>query len=640
MSAPAVEVIQRQPYDPPTTRPSSPRVRVFLLTLLVALLIGQTANFLRPPVYQTAATLLTVKPHDVDQRSGDADLEHVAIQRRLLLGEEVLGIVESDLRAEGRAQNLPQGGLRSRLSVQAVPDTNLVELRAEGDDPRLLQRAVNHWADAYVQMRAARVSEASGRTTAALADEQTRLQAKLGEKRAELSTFREQHDILSMEREENQVLSRLKGLQASLNKAEERLVDARAQRSAIEAAIAAAQPVVPEYQKANLNALQAEARAIRERLAALEEQYTSAYLERDPTLKTLPGQLRSLEQRIRQILEVGRRQVLADADQELAAAAEAVRELRDTLTAQKSQVADFTRRFAEHQALVEELASLELLANQNQERLARIEISNHNEYPPLQIVDRAPLPVEPVRPLYWRDAGVITGVAVLLALFVTWLVDYLAGRARRDEPGFTGVRIYGGPTAPALENGGPQVQALPGNGQPRLVQQRPRALELGEVQALLQAASMDAARAITLLLSGVAPGELGSVRCERDADDGSLRVTHGNGQPVLLGPRAMRLFETEPPPDADTFSDDGSRAAIAIAAVDAGLGEPSSVTPEALHHTYLLYLVRQGVRLGDLGERVSGISAEQLAAYAPYSPPGPKHPWDAIEPVYPVFRSA
>ena len=45
----------------------------------------------------------------------------------------------------------------------------------------------------------------------------------------------------SMEREENQVLSRLKGLQASLNKAEERLVDARAQRSAIEAAIAALQ---------------------------------------------------------------------------------------------------------------------------------------------------------------------------------------------------------------------------------------------------------------------------------------------------------------------------------------------------------------------------------------------------------------
>lgn len=639
MNQPSVEVIQGQPHAGPREGRRAPRWRVFVLTFLALLLIGQAANFLRPPVYQTSATLLTVKPKGVDQASDAADLEHVSIQRSLLLSDELLDAVESTLRDEGQGPQLPEEGLRSWLSVHLVRDTNLVDLRALGSEPALLQSAVNHWADAYVALREARVVEASGRTTGELADEQARLQARIAAKRGELTAFRDQHDILSMEREENQVLSRLKGLQASLNKAQERLVDARARRSAVQQAIADAQPVVPEYQKANLNALQAEAQQIRERLGALQEQYTGAYLARDPALKALPERLKALEQRIRQILEVGRRQVLADADQELGAATEAVRELEATLAAQKGQVADFTRRFAEHEALVAELASLEELANENQARLARIEIANRNKYPPLQIVDRAPLPLAPQRPLYWRDAGIVTAVALLLALFATWLVDYLAGRTRREDPAFTGVRIYGGGMAPALESGTPP-QTLATDDRPQLTRQRPRALELGEVQALLQAAKLDTARVITLLLSGVAPGRLAAVRIEPPDEGGTVVVTDPVGPALPLGPRAARLFDTRPEPAEGAFSDQTARAAIAIAAVDAGLAEPASLTPEALQHTYLLYLVRQGVRLGDLGERLPGLSAQQLAGYAPYSPPGPKQPWEAIEPIYPVFRAA
>ena len=46
---------------------------------------------------------------------------------------------------------------------------------------------------------------------------------------------------------------------------------------------------------------------------------------------------------------------------------------------------------------------------------------------------------------------------------------------------------------------------------------------------------------------------------------------------------------------------DDVRSLVMYAAYDAGLDGADEVTPQALRHTYLVYLLRQGIRFADIG---------------------------------------
>ncbi|MFO8002649.1 GumC family protein [Thioalkalivibrio sp.] len=635
---PSIELLQGSPGGGESPR-RPVRLGVFLVTFLVCAALGLAFTYLRPPVYQTSATVLTVKPKGVDQPSADADIEHVAIQRRLLLGDDVLERLAAALRREGHdpGRYTGAGGLRAMLAVLPVPDTNLVELRAEGGEPELLQKAVDHWAEAYVALRAARIADIASRTTAELVAEQAQLGRRIADKRTELEAFRERHDIVSMEREENETLSRLRGLNASLNKAREEATEARARLSAVQTSLAQGRVVVPDEEKSRLAGLQSEAQALRERLSRLEERYTRRYMELDPNLRDLPEELAAVEAQIRRLTSVGQTQASTDAEQAVLVAEETVRSLEAELAAHRSRVAEFTARFAEHQVLEEELERLEVVFNDNQERLARIEMSNREQFPPLEVVDRAPLPLEPVRPLYTRDAGIALGLSVLVALFLAWLVDYLTGRMRR-EPAVTGVRVFGGaaPEAPLLPRHGSDAILVGGAAAARFPSAWPRELEPAEVAALLETASPVTALQAGLLLSGVTPEEIPLLAGRVDPDSDTLDIG-GPGARSLTLPGGVRRLAAVATDAEWAWTDEEMRAGLQIAAADAGLTDAAGISPEALQHTYLVFLVRQGARLGELARRAGPLQAGRLSRYARLSPPGANRPLEDIDPFYPIL---
>ena len=80
----------------------------------------------------------------------------------------------------------------------------------------------------------------------------------------------------------------------------------------------------------------------------------------------------------------------------------------------------------------------------------------------------------------------------------------------------------------------------------------------------------------------------------------------------------------------------GLAGLVAAAAYDAGLATPADVTPDALRHTYVAFLVRQGARFADLGRRVGDIPPAAFVGYGPLSPPGPGRPLDEIRQDYPL----
>ena len=103
------------------------------------------------------------------------------------------------------------------------------EARAHGD---LSENAEYHSAKDAQGLNEAKVAE--------LEDEQAELSTRIEQARDELQAFRETHDIVSLERGENRSLSSLKGLNDSLNKARERLIETQARKAAVDAANAPA----------------------------------------------------------------------------------------------------------------------------------------------------------------------------------------------------------------------------------------------------------------------------------------------------------------------------------------------------------------------------------------------------------------
>ena len=399
--------------------------------------IGLFYNFQRSAIYRSSASLLTVAPPEVDQRGAEADIQHVAIQRHRLLGQPLLEEVVLRLDSETSDDDITVPSiyqLTPMLDVVSVPETNLVELRAEGPDAVLLPRLVNTWVNVYLEIRSDEIRRVTKETTDSLHQQYEELGEKISEKRQALDEFRKNNEILSIGRDENQVLAMLKGLNKSLNTAIEEEIKARARLDAIMAAIERGQAVVPDQDKRSLTQMETRAQALREKLAELDRRYTREFLSRSPELKVIPEQLAELEKKIRRKHNLGRNIVVTMAEQEYAAAQQTTVVLRQELEDHKQKATEFTAKFAEHEALLEDLARLEELYRLAEERLVQIEIKNRAKYPQVMVVEWAFLPTKPIWPHYMRDAGFVFAGSLLIALLMVWLIDYLKPKRETQQP--------------------------------------------------------------------------------------------------------------------------------------------------------------------------------------------------------------
>ncbi len=629
------------PADPPAVPAAGRRrLRVFLLVFLPLLVLGLAWDFLRPPLYRATATLLTVAPPEVDQAAAEADVQHVAIQRQRLLGQQVL---EQAARALGEREpglQVTPERLRALFQVLPVADTNLVELRAEGEDPVFLSAAVNAWIDAYLKRRAEEVAELEARTTEVLREQYEALGRRIEEKRAELRSFRERHRILSTARDENQILARLKGLNESLNEANDARVKARARLEAIEAAIARGEVLVPQEDKRSYAEMVKRAQELREQVAEMNRRYTQEYIDRSPSLKVIPEKLARIEAKLRRYREETQQYLLSSARQELAAAEKTVSELQAQLEAMKAEASEFTARFAEYQAMKEDLAGLEQAYRELEDRLVKVEISNRRKYPQVQVVEWAYPPAEPVEPDYWRDAALVAAIALGAALLGVWLVDYLRPAPPAPAPSI-GVALY--PAAPpGLAGGEGGTPVLEGGGRPLLEEgEALPAVSDEAVRRLLESGDRLTRQLAALLLSGLSPEEILALEPEDlDPETGEVRVRGDGERRVLLAPRAREWFVREGRPWLAWKSLEGFDAAeletrLRLAARDAGLEQP--VDAEMLRNALLLHLVRQGLKLGEL-ERVAGLlPARRLMALERIAPGGRPRTLEEVSRFHPVL---
>lgn len=624
------------------------RFVIFAVVFLICAAIGLIYSYSRPAIYRSSATLLTSAMTAVDRESGPVDVQHVAIQKQILLNHELLAKTLAKLKTSDTAsslQLLTVHDIENVLSVEPVAETNLVEIRAEGTDPEFLPLLVNTWVDVYSIARADEIKKLTGNTTEQIANELKELESKVITKRAELDEFRKINDIASTGRLENEPLAQLIGINESYNKASEDAIKAKSALDAVKSAISRGQAVVPSQEQSSLAALEQRLQALKEQLGEFDKRYTRDYLNKQPALKAIPEQIKKLEAEIKNKLDYGKKIVLTSAESNFAAAQQTLTDIRAKLTENKKLAADFTAKFSEHEALKTDLESLEKLYRDTQERLVQIESSQKENYPQVAVISKAYVPSQPIHPNYNRDALIVLASSVLLALLTVLIADYLTRKPEsRTAAALPEIHIYN-PVAQGLPNYQPPP-AVPIEPIHNFALSGPKFRELSshELRKLFSTANLKAKQLIGCLLSGLTLEETAALKKDRiNSEQSSINVEGTSPRILGISRSLIALFDQSGGHPAwegvDPSIPEELTAILVYTAVDSGLANPQEITVDAIRHSYITYLVRQGLKLSEL-ERITGnLQPAILASYSTYSPPQQGRSLEDIELHHPALMA-
>jgi uncharacterized protein involved in exopolysaccharide biosynthesis len=621
------------------------RFIIFVTVFLISAAIGLTYTYSRPAIYRSAATLLTSAMTAIDRDSTPADIQHVAIQKQMLLGHELVAETLSRLKASattGYLQQLTAHDLEKFLVVEPVEGTNLVEIRADGTDPEFLPLLVNTWVDVYLDARAEEIKKLTGTTTSVITDELRGLAEKISAKRAELDEFRRVNDISSTGRDENEPLAQLNGINDSYNQASEDEIKAKATLDSIKLAISRGQAVVPDQDQGSLESLERRLQQLQEKLTEFDKKFTRDYLNKQPALKVIPEQIKKLEAEIKHKRDYGKKIVLTEAENKYVAAQQTLIAVRDKLAEYKKLASAFTSKFSEHDALKTDLEGLEKLYRETQERLVQIETSQKEKYPQVTVINRAFESSEPISPNYSLDALIAVSSSLLLALFVVWVFEYLT---RKPEPQaaitLSGIHMYN-PSADLLSHQQTVTQHIEQKRNYSLSSPLVRELSSRQLRILLNASNLKGKHLIGLLLSGLTFDEAATLKADQiDLENALITVGDSSPRTLGIGNSLKTLLEQSgghPAWDGDNpLAIDDLNAVLICAAVDSGLSNPDEITAEAIRHSYIAYLVRQGLRLADLEQIIGYLEPTVISSYSTYSPPQQGRGIEDIELLHPAL---
>lgn len=643
----------------PVKRANRRKLWVFLGVFAVSCTAVLVYVFARPAEYRASARI-QISPGSVQVESASpvATSQGATVPRPFLNELQVLTsrpVVEAAVKrlpAELASRVSAQGAdpvaiLQASLAASAASGTDVVELAAAGTDASLVTALVNEVIAAYKEQVELAHRHASREAFAQLEEELTTLGARVANKRKAVDDFSAAHKVVSLEREENVVLTRLRGLGTALNNANEKLAVAEGRLRSLEEAAAAGKSVTRARDNPTLANLEQRASQIREELRELERSYTAEYLAMDNRVRAQRVRLAELELQIASQRRLSEQSSLAEAREEVASARETANRIRQQIAVDSGAAQIFSSRFNEYKGLREELAQLEALHRDAAQRKARLEAGERARRPTVRVVEAAILPQEPWRPQYTRDAAVGVTISLLLALFLMWLVELFNRHEPQPmilvpQPVAYSPGAYHGARLGALASGRPM---LPGAAAPELSagakgllaaeHSGSRELAEGEIGALLAAATGEARLAALLLLNGLSTQEIASLHWDQvDLAKREIRIEGGS-------PRTLAMLDATLATIARQTATAGKRllehtpeeltADLLCAAYDAGIERPTEVTLGAIRHTYVAFLARQGMRLADLAKVVGRLPADQVALYSTYAPAGKRLTLDEVK---------
>jgi uncharacterized protein involved in exopolysaccharide biosynthesis len=644
-------------------RPSQRRALVFVVAFLAAAVASLIYTFSRPAEYRAEARLHIVPtslpslPAVEGLAEPTAPSPHDAApfltEVQILTSRPLLTNVVQHLRDGGVLPYLgadPVTGVQRMLSVEPVTGTEVVVLSAEGTDRAFLPQLVNTVTDTYREHVADSYAANAASADAGLIDEEKSLALDMAAKQAIVDGYRKRFDIVSLERNENQVLAKLNGLNNAYNDANAKLAAATGQLEAARKSASQGEGASSAKDDPTLADLEQRASKIREQLQDLQRKFTPDYLALDSDVQTTRARLADLDQQIAARRVTSGQAAIGKAQEAYTSAKTEVDQLGREIADNQHDAQDFATHLSAYKALQQDLEHVEALHRNALDRLTQFQATTRQRAPEVEIMEAAATPREPVRPDYQTDAIVSIAGSLAFGLIAVLFGEFITGPAPSE--GVT-VRHTWMPSAIDYAGAGPPERAVAPP--PRMVElpapETPlRELTDAEVAALVKVGD-DARLACVALLMGLTADELIALRWDAiDLGGNVIRIGGASARSFVIEEPLRGLIAArhrERPGDAATLLNDADGAPISseelarlvlYAAYDAGLERPHEITPIVLRHTYLSFLLRQGMRMGDIGRIAGNIPQADLVAYMQIAGSSVRLPFEKIDRILPTLR--
>jgi hypothetical protein len=347
---------------------------------------------------------------------------------------------------------------------------------------------------------------------------------------------------------------------------------------------------------------------------------------------------------------------LAEAHEELAAGESAAEKLRQDVADNQKQAQEFATHLNEYKALRQDLDHLEEMHRAALDRLTKLQASEQERAPRVELVEDATASTAPWRPDYHRDALIALAGSVALGLFAVWFMDFIAGPPTSPAIPTMMMVQHSWARPPSMLSGETMIEPLslanPGTGQLPAPAVLPRHLDDAEIVALIGAATEDARLAVLGLLSGLSIDELVALRWDQiDLSAGIINVAGEDRRAVPVEEPLRGLLDARRRLQAPEAAGTVLRAAnggglgseeveqlIIYGAHDAALDRPQEVTSHTLRYTWLSFLLQQGIRTADVIRLAGHVPHRDLVAFMQIHSPKAKQPLDRIDRVLPVLR--
>jgi polysaccharide biosynthesis transport protein len=622
--------------------------QIFCAVFVVVMLVANVVLWNRAAVYHSQALLQVSYPASSALQGTDLSQQFIAVHQQRLTSNSVLNAVAAAMQRQGILVDAQTLGNMLVAQENTVGRTLL--LSANGVDAPILKPIVDTWISYYLSQVQSDARDSNVDELQQTDENLASIQSKIVIQQQTLSDFAQTHNIVSLERDENRNLSKVKGLTASLDAAEAQKVEALADLEALNAALAEGQAIVHPKDKAAIDATSNKIAELNSLFDALLEKYTETYINRDPELVAKMKIKTKLEEQLKQQISDSKIAYLQEAQRTLAVAVAKVTNLKEELDEQFKLAQQFSQELEQYKRLDAELKAL-----QNQEQMLKNQLVSLDMAHPVEakivVLEEANVAEYPIGPNYWFDSLLAFIAALLLALLAMTLYSFVINpRAKnKDTPN---IMVFS-PYTPTAQSGLGAPNMNPGLSPPIANQHSPmqlthatddsntrgQSISVAQCQQLFKVANKQAKVVMGLILSGVAPQELASL-CHTDftEDYGVLNIQGNFARQIVMTKVIADLLRASKSESASIWhqisSEEDFSQLITNAAFDAKISHVEQMNLQVLRNTYLNFLAEQGIRLNDLEQIAGYIAPSELAKYRQQQQTSPLNVADA-DTIYP-----
>jgi capsular exopolysaccharide synthesis family protein len=348
-------------------------------------------------------------------------------QYRILTGRDLARRVVTKLKGAEAATDGAIGDFSSRISVEPVRASRLVDVAFVSPDPALAAASANTLAEEYVQQNLELRRQNMERSLDWLSQELARQKRTVEASERAMAQYREDQDALSLEDRQNIVIARLN----QLNEAATRARTNRAQKESLYTRLeslgrTATPDSIPEIlQNPYIQSLKAQLAELERRKALNSERYG----DKHPEMLTVNA---SIQDATRQLnLEIAKAVDAIRHDFESAALEEET--LADALEDQKAIATDLDRKSVTYTVLQRDAQSNRELYQTLLRREKELQVLANSRGNNVRLVERAAVPQVPFSPNLRRALMLGTIVAFLVAVGLVLGLDYLDDTIKTPE---------------------------------------------------------------------------------------------------------------------------------------------------------------------------------------------------------------